>query len=114
VSITDRIQESTESWADVLRDLRRRGMSAPMIAVGDGALGFWAALADVFPGTRSQRCWVHNANNVLNALPKSAQPATRRAIAESRDAEDRDHALDAINGQAGLRGEVAQGCREDR
>jgi putative transposase len=96
VSITDGIRESTESWADVLRDLRRRGMSAPIIAVGDGALGLWAALADVFPDTRTQRCWVHKAANVLNALPKSAQPAARRAIAEIRDAEDRDHALAAV------------------
>jgi transposase-like protein len=97
VSISDGIRESTESWADVLRDLRRRGMSAPMVAVGDGALGFWAALAGVFPETRAQRCWVHKAANVLNALPKSAQPAARRAIAEIRDAEDRDHAEAAIN-----------------
>jgi putative transposase len=96
VSISDGIRESTESWADVLRDLRRRGMRAPMVAVGDGALGFWAALADVFPETRTQRCWVHKANNVLNALPKSAQPAARRAIAEIRDAEDREHAIEAI------------------
>ena len=96
VSITDGIRESTESWADMLRDLRRRGMRAPVVAVGDGALGFWAALADVFPETRTQRCWVHKAANVLNALPKSAQPAARRALAEIRDAEDRDHALEAI------------------
>lgn len=61
VSITDGIRESTESWADVLRDLRRRGMSAPVVAVGDGALGLWAALAQVFPDTRAQRCWVHKA-----------------------------------------------------
>jgi putative transposase len=96
VAINDGIRESTESWADLLRDLRRRGMRAPMIAVGDGALGFWAALADVFPETRTQRCWVHKSNNVLNALPKSAQPAARRAMAEIRDAEDRAHALAAI------------------
>jgi transposase-like protein len=96
VSISDGIRESTESWADVLRDLRRRGMRAPAVAVGDGALGFWAALADVFPDTRTQRCWVHKAANVLNALPKSAQPAARRAIAEIRDGEDREHALGAI------------------
>lgn len=96
VAIADGIRESTESWADLLRDLRRRGMHAPVVAVGDGALGFWAALADVFPDTRTQRCWVHKAANVLNALPTSAQPAARRAIAEIRDAEDRDHALEAI------------------
>jgi putative transposase len=96
VSITDGIRESTESWADVLRDLRRRGMTAPTVAVGDGALGFWAALRDVFPETVEARCWVHKAANVLNALPKSAQPAARKAIAEIRDAEDRDHAVAAI------------------
>jgi transposase-like protein len=96
VSISDGHRESTESWADVLRDLRRRGMTAPAIAVGDGALGFWRALRDVFPDTVEARCWVHKAANVLNVLPKSAQPAARRAIAQIRDAEDREHALAAI------------------
>ena len=96
VSVTDGERESTESWADVLRDLRRRGMTAPVVAVGDGALGLWGALRDVFPETRQQRCWVHKAANVINVLPRSAQPAARRAIAEIRDAEDRDHALAAI------------------
>jgi putative transposase len=96
VSISDGHRESTESWADVLRDLRRRGMTAPTVAVGDGALGFWAALRDVLPETVEARCWVHKVANVLNALPKSAQPAARKALAEIRDAEDRDHALAAI------------------
>jgi len=96
VSVTDGERESTGSWADVLRDLRRRGMTAPVVAVGDGALGLWGALRDVFPETRQQRCWVHKAANVINVLPRSAQPAARRAIAEIRDAEDRDHALAAI------------------
>jgi putative transposase len=96
VSITDGHRESAQSWADVLRDLRRRGMAAPTVAVGDGALGFWAALRDVFPETVEARCWVHKAANVLNALPKSAHPAARRALAEIRDAQDRDHALAAI------------------
>ena len=96
VSISDGQRESTESWADVLRDLRRRGMRAPTVAVGDGALGFWSALRDVFPETVEARCWVHKAANVLNALPKSAQPAARKALAEIRDAEDRDHAVAAI------------------
>ena len=96
VSISDGLRESTESWADVLRDLRRRGMVAPVVAVGDGALGFWAALRDVFPDTVEQRCWVHKLKNVLNALPKSAHPAAKRALAEIRDAEDRPHAVEAI------------------
>jgi putative transposase len=96
VAIEDGYRESTESWADLLRDLKRRGMKAPVLAVGDGALGLWAALREVFPATRSQRCWVHKVANVLSALPKSAHPAARRALAEIRDAEDRDHALRAI------------------
>jgi putative transposase len=97
VSISDGHRESTESWLDVLRDLKRRGMNAPVLAVGDGALGFWGALSDVFPNTTHQRCWVHKMANVMNALPKSAQPAARAALAEVRDAEDREHALKAID-----------------
>jgi transposase-like protein len=96
VSITDGHRESTESWADVLRDLRRRGMKAPVLAAGDGALGFWGALSEVFPETKHQKCWVHKMANVMNALPKSAQPAARAALAEVRDAEDREHATKAI------------------
>lgn len=89
VAITDGYRESTESWADLLRDLKRRGLRAPVLAVGDGALGFWAALRDVFPETKAQRCWVHKAANILSALPSSAQAGARRALAEVRDAEDR-------------------------
>jgi len=96
VSITDGHRESIESWADVLRGLKRRGMTAPVLAVGDGALGFWGALADVFPDTVHQRCWVHKMANVMNALPKSAQPAARAALSEVRDAEDKDHAEAAL------------------
>ena len=101
VAITDGHRESTESWADLLRDLKRRGMRAPMVAVGDGALGFWAALRTVWPETVEQRCWVHKVANVLNALPKSAQPTARRMLAEIRDAEDRQHAEVAIDAFAG-------------
>jgi putative transposase len=97
VAITDGHRESTESWADLLRDLKRRGMRAPMVAVGDGALGFWAALRTVFPETTEQRCWVHRVANVLNALPKSAQPTAQKMLAEIRDAEDRQHAVTAID-----------------
>ena len=97
VAITDGHRESTESWADLLRGLKHRGMRAPMVAVGDGALGFWAALRTVWPETAEQRCWVHKVANVLNALPKSAQPTARRMLAEIRDAEDRQHAVTAID-----------------
>jgi transposase-like protein len=93
VAIRDGYRESTESWADLLRDLKRRGMPAPVVAVGDGALGFWAALRDVWPETRAQRDWVHKVANVLDALPKSAQPTAKKMLAEIRDAEDRDHAV---------------------
>jgi putative transposase len=73
VAVADGERESTQSWAELLRDLRRRGMRAPVVAVGDGALGLWAALRDVFPATRHQRDWVHKAANVLGSLPASVQ-----------------------------------------
>jgi transposase-like protein len=92
VALTDGYRESTESWADLLRDCKRRGMRAPVLAVGDGALGFWAALREVFPETKEQRCWFHKMANVLAALPKSAHPAATRAMQEIFNAEDGDHA----------------------
>lgn len=74
VAISDGLRESTESWLDVLRDLKARGLQAgPRLAVGDGALGFWGALDQVYPETAHQRCWFHKMGNVLNALPKSLQ-----------------------------------------
>jgi transposase-like protein len=94
-SLDDGHRESTESWSDLLRSARRRGMAAPVLAVGDGALGFWAAVREVFPQTREQRCWFHKIANVLNALPKSAQPGAKAAIAEIWNAEDREHAAAA-------------------
>jgi transposase-like protein len=97
VAITDGHRESTDSWADLLRDLKRRGMRAPMVAVGDGALGFWAALRTVWPETTEQRCWVHKVANCLAVLPKSVQPTARKMLADIRDAEDRDHARTAID-----------------
>jgi putative transposase len=96
VAVADGERESTDSWAEVLRDLRRRGMRAPVVAVGDGALGLWAALRDVFPETRHQRDWVHKLANVLGCLPKAVQAGARKALAEIRDAPDRDHARRAI------------------
>jgi transposase-like protein len=92
VALSDGYREATESWADLLRDCKRRGMRAPVLAVGDGALGFWAALREVFPETREQRCWFHKIANVLAALPKSAHPGAKKALAEIWNAEDRDHA----------------------
>lgn len=96
VALADGYRESTESWADLLRDAARRGMRAPVLAVGDGALGFWGALREVFPTTREQRCWFHKIANVLGALPKSAHPGAKKALAEIWNAEDRRHALAAV------------------
>jgi transposase-like protein len=95
VALADGYRESTESWADLLRDAARRGMRAPVLAIGDGALGFWGALREVFPATREQRCWFHKIANVLGALPKSAHPGAKKALAEIWNAEDKAHALDA-------------------
>jgi transposase-like protein len=92
VALADGYRESTGSWADLLRECARRGMRAPVLAVGDGALGFWAALREVFPDTREQRDWVHKVANVLNALPKSAHPGAKAALAEIYNAEDKRHA----------------------
>ena len=95
VALADGFRESAESWADLLRDCKRRGMRAPVLAVGDGALGFWKALREVFPDTREQRCWFHVQANVLAALPKSAHPGAKSALAEIFNAEDKDHARKA-------------------
>ena len=92
IALADGFRESTESWADLLRSCKRRGMAAPVLAVGDGALGFWAAVREVFPQTREQRCWFHKIANVLNALPKSAQPGAKAALTEIWNAEDKTHA----------------------
>jgi transposase-like protein len=96
IALADGYRESTESWADLLRDCARRGMRAPVLAAGDGALGFWGALREVFPETTEQRCWFHKTANVLGALPKSAHPAAKKALAEIWGAEDKPHALAAV------------------
>jgi transposase-like protein len=95
IALADGYRESAESWADLLRDCARRGMRAPVLAAGDGALGFWGALREVFPGTREQRCWFHKTGNVLAALPKSAHPGAKKALAEIWGAEDKQHARQA-------------------
>jgi len=106
VACSDGYRESTLSWSGVLNDLKRRGMRAPVLAVGDGALGFWGAIDEVFPETRHQRDWVHKTANVLDALPKSVQPAARRAIAEITNAENRaeaERAVDAFAAEFGAK-----------
>jgi putative transposase len=95
VALADGFRESAESWADLLRDCTRRGMQAPVLAIGDGALGFWKALRDVFPDTGEQRCWWHKIGNVLAALPKSAHPSAKKALAEIYNAENKQLAVKA-------------------
>lgn len=82
IAVEDGYRESTESWAEVLRDLKRRGMRAPVLAIGDGALGFWAAVRDVWPEAREQRDWVHRIANVLDKLPKRLQGKAKKALRE--------------------------------
>jgi transposase-like protein len=102
IALADGYRESAESWADLLRDCARRGMRAPALAVGDGALGFWSGLREVFPQAREGRCWFHKTANVLAALPKSAHPGAKKALAEIWNAEDKDHAKTAARAfQAG-------------
>ena len=97
IALEDGYRESTESWADVLRDLRRRGMRAPVVAVGDGALGFWGAVREVWPETREQRDWCHKLANVLDKLPKRLQPKAKRALREIMYAETREQAEERLD-----------------
>src|SRR5436190_4898533 len=96
IALADGYRESAESWADLLRDCARRGMRAPVLAIGAGALGFWGALREVFPQAREGRCWFHKTANVLAALPKSAHPGAKKALAQIWNAEDKQHALAAV------------------
>ncbi len=97
VACSDGYRESTASWAEVLQDLKHRGMRAPVLAVGDGALGFWGALDEGFTETRHQRDWVHKTANVLDCLPASVQPQAKRAIAEITNAENKAEAELAVD-----------------
>jgi transposase-like protein len=96
VALSDGYRESEESWTELLRDLKKRGMRAPELAVGDGALGFWSAIRDVFPQTRHQRDWVHKTSNVLDSMPKSVHSRAKATIKEITEAEDKSHAEAAI------------------
>jgi len=96
IAIEDGFRESKESWLSVLRDLRDREMQAPVVAVGDGALGFWGALREVFPTTLEQRCWVHKIVNVLDKVPKAIQPKVKSSLHEIMNAPTRKDAKKAI------------------
>jgi len=108
------VRESAQSWRELLVDLKARGLAVPPeLAVGDGALGFWKATDEVFPGTRHQRCWVHKVSNVLNHFPKSMQPAVMADLREISHAETRAAALAAIEtfeGKYGVKFQRAVAC----
>jgi putative transposase len=96
LAVEDGYRESTESWAAVFRDLKRRGLNEPKLVVGDGALGAWAALRDVFPGAGEQRCWFHAAGNVIDALPRRLQPRAKGLLNEIIEAPTRKDATRAL------------------
>ena len=98
VAIGDGLRESKTSWLELLRDLKARGLEVgPRLAVGDGALGFWGALDEIYPESRRQRCWVHKTANVLNALPKSLQAKAKAQLHEIWMAPTRAEAVAAFD-----------------
>lgn len=97
IAIDDGYRESTESWLTLLRDLKARGMKAPKLAMADGALGFWAALRQVFPKAEEQRCWVHKIANVLDKLPQRLQPKAKAQLHDIMRAPDYQAALDELD-----------------
>lgn len=97
LAIEDGVRESTQSWREVLLSLKSRGMNAPKLAIGDGAMGFWAALEEVFPTSRQQRCWQHKTMNVLNCLPKLSQPKAKSALHNIWQAETKEDANKAFD-----------------
>jgi len=97
IAVSDGYRESKESWSSLLRDLKRRGMQAPVVAVGDGALGFWSAVRNVWPETRCQRDWFHKLGNVLDALPKRLQGKAKAKLHEAMYAATRKHAEEALD-----------------
>lgn len=92
LAVEDGYRESTESWSAVMRDLKDRGINEPKLVIGDGALGIWAALRDVFPNALRQACWVHAIANVLDALPKRLQPRAKGMLHEIMQAPTRSEA----------------------
>ncbi len=98
IAMTDGHRESAQSWSELLLDVKRRGLTIdPKLAVGDGALGFWKAVAEVYPTTKEQRCWVHKTANVLDKLPKNMQPKAKGMIHEIWMADTRENAAKAFD-----------------
>ena len=96
LAVEDGYRESTESWAGVFRDLKRRGLNEPKLVVGDGALGAWAALRDVYPGAGEQRCWFHASGNIIDCLPKRLHTRAKGLLSEIIEAPTRKDARPAL------------------
>jgi putative transposase len=96
LAVEDGYRESADSWKELLRDLKRRGMQAPVVAIGDGALGFWSAVRDVWPETREQRDWFHKMGNVLDKLPKRLQGKATRLLRDIYQSETKETAEERI------------------
>lgn len=119
VGFLDGYRESTQSWRELLLDLRARGLCVPpKLAIGDGAMGFWGALEEVWPQTRNQRCWVHKTANILNKMPKSIQSKAKQDIhnvwmAETK--EDANKAFELFLDKYGVKYQQATDClKKDR
>lgn len=98
IAIEDGHRESAASWRDLLLDVKQRGLEKPpKLAIGDGALGFWKAINEIYPSTRHQRCWVHKMSNVLNKVPKSVQPKLKEALQSIWMAETRKAAIKSFD-----------------
>ena len=97
LAMEDGVRESTQSWREVLLNLKSRGMNVPNLAIGDGAMGFWSALDEVYPDSRQQRCWMHKTMNVLNGLPKSVQAKAKQALHAIWQADTKAEAEKAFN-----------------
>ena len=96
ISLEDGVRESTQSWREVLLGAKARGLKPAKLATGDGALGFWAALDEVFPSTTHQRCWMHKTANVLNYLPRTTRPKAKDDLHQIWMAEGREEAEKAM------------------
>lgn len=116
VALEEGYRESEEAWLSELRNLKRRGLRAPAVAVGDGALGFWRALEQVYPETKTQRCWVHKMRNVLDKLPQRLQEKAKGLLREVMNAPDREsarHGIGTFREEFGAKYERAVVCLEE-
>lgn len=113
IAVLDGYRESKLSWMELLSSLKGRGLTeGPRLAIGDGGLGFWAALREIYPDAKEQRCWVHKTANILDKMPKSVQPKAKEKIHDMYRADTREQALVALNGFVSLYGRKFPGACE--